>query len=90
LEERARPPERAVRSEEAPVAQEELGPVELDGEPFDLDPPRPEMVAAPRHSGPQVVRGHAINLEAVEEQQPEPRPEIVRAPEPPQLGRELV
>jgi hypothetical protein len=47
------------------------------------------MVAAPPHSGPRVVYGHAINLEAVEEQQPEPRPEMVRAPEPRPLGPEL-
>jgi hypothetical protein len=83
------PPGPPERSEEPPVAEEGLAPVELDGGPFDPDPPRPEMVAAPRHSGPQVVRGHAINLEAVEEQRPEPRPEIVRAPERPQLGPDV-
>jgi hypothetical protein len=84
------PPEPPERSEEPPVAQEELAaaelPVELDGGPVDPDAPRPEMVAAPPNTGPRVVHGHAINLEAVEEQQPEPRPEIVRAPERPRLG----
>jgi hypothetical protein len=81
----AGPPEPPERSEEPPVAQEELAPVELDGEPVDPGPPRPEIVVAPR-TAPQVVYGHAINLEAVEEQQPEPRPEVVRAPERPRLG----
>jgi hypothetical protein len=46
------PPEPAVRSEEPPVDQAELAPVELDGEPVDPDPPSLEMVAAPRHTGP--------------------------------------
>ena len=87
------PPEPEERSEEAPVAEEELPPSEPDEPDVDVlalavdpDPPRPEMVAAPRRTGPRVTYGHAFNLEAAGEQNPEPRPEIVRAPESPQLG----
>jgi hypothetical protein len=85
-QERAPVAQEEPRVEEPPVAADEADVLALAVDP---DPPRPEMVAAPPHSGPRVVYGHAINLEAVEEQQPEPRPEMVRAPEPRPLGPEL-
>ena len=67
------------------MAEEELPPSEPDEPDVDVlalavdpDPPRPEMVAAPRRTGPRVTYGHAFNLEDAGEQNPEPRPEIVR------------
>lgn len=80
------PPKPAEQSEELRVGRDELARVELDGAPVDPDSPRQEMVAAPRHTGPRVIHGHAINLEAVEDNQPEPRPEMVRAPESRSIG----